>query len=62
MTTYMTARQVQELLGITRNTVHLMTKDGRLPKPLKLNPARNGSVRYDTAKVKEALARMESTP
>lgn len=56
--TYLTRSQVADLLGIHTNTVDVMSKDGRLPKPIKLSQAKNGRCRFLASAVDEAIAKL----
>ena len=56
--TYLTRSQVADLLGVHTNTVDVMVKAGRLPKPIKLSAAKNGHCRFLEDAVHEAIAKL----
>lgn len=54
-TALLTASEVAEALGVHRNTVHNMTRDGRLPSAGKL-PGLTGAWLYSATAVEAARA------
>jgi excisionase family DNA binding protein len=57
MPVYLTAAEVAQLLKLSRATVRRMVRDGRLPKPAKLGRAVTSPLRFDRAKIEEAVLR-----
>lgn len=54
---YLTTAEVEELLGVCRDTIHTLVARGILT-PIKLNPHRRGAVRYSRADLDAALAKL----
>ena len=55
---FWTTQDVCDTLGLCRESIRLMVKDGRLPRPIKLSPGRAGRLRFNKADVLAAIARL----
>lgn len=54
-----TYKEVSDLLGISRSTIYEWTREGKLPRPVKLGAGPKAPVKF---KLSEVMAYIESLP